>query len=98
MAALPSRGGPAAILTLWRLSQPLGRWTSVLENFASALVGSVAPETEAIAFDGKVCLDLTSATWDAREIDLRLRVRDGEDRRHRPKGCGRADGVGRLAA
>ena len=75
MAALPSvvRLTPASR----RLSQPL----KVDVGIGKLRLGAgwqVAPETEVIASTGKVCLDLTSATWDAREIDLRLRVRTGK--------------------
>ena len=46
----------------------------------------LASETEVTASTGKVWLDLTSATWDAREIDLCLRVATGKIEVIVPKG------------
>jgi hypothetical protein len=83
MAALPSlvRLTPASR----RLSQPL----KVDVGIGKLRLGTgwqMAPETEVVASTGKVYLDLTRATWDAREIDLRLRVATGKIEVIVPKG------------
>jgi hypothetical protein len=46
----------------------------------------LARETEVTTNTGKVRLDLSAATWDAREIDLRLRTNTGKIEVIIPKG------------
>jgi Domain of unknown function (DUF1707) len=83
MSALPSpvRLTPASR----RLSRPL----KVDVGIGKLRLGAgwqLAPETEIVASTGKVWLDLTAASWDAREIDLRLRVVTGKIQVTVPKG------------
>jgi hypothetical protein len=83
MSALPSpvRLTPASR----RLSRPL----KVDVGIGKLRLGTgwqLAPETEIVASTGKVWLDLTGASWDAREIDLRLRVATGRIQVTVPKG------------
>jgi Domain of unknown function (DUF1707) len=83
MAAVPSpvRLTPASR----RLSRPL----KVDVGIGKLRLGAgwqLAPETEIAASTGKVWLDLAAASWDAREIDLRLRVATGKIQVTVPKG------------
>ena len=83
MAALPSlvRLTPASR----RLSQPL-KLDAGIGKLRLGAGWQLAAETEVTASTGKVWLDLTSATWDARQIDLRLRVKTGKIEVIIPKG------------
>jgi hypothetical protein len=83
MAAMPSlvRLTPASR----RLSQPLKLDAGIAKlQFGSGW--QLARETEVTTNTGKVRLDLTAATWDAREIDLRLKTNTGTIEVIIPKG------------
>ena len=83
MAALPSlvRLTPASR----RLSQPL-KLDAGISKVQLGGGWQLARETEVTTNTGKVLLDLTAATWDAREIDLRLRTNTGKIEVVIPKG------------
>ncbi len=75
-----------------RLADPL-----VLRANGDLKLGSgwqlAADTTISVAF-GTAWLDLTAASWDADDINLRLRDPGGRDRAHHPRGRGCADGRG----
>ncbi len=83
MAALPSvvRLTPASR----RLTQPL-KLEAVTGKIHLGTGWQLARETEVTGKTGKVVLDLTGATWDAREIDLRLQTLTGKIEVIVPKG------------
>jgi hypothetical protein len=83
MAATPSlvRLTPASR----RLSQPLKLDAGIAKlQFGGGW--QLARETEVTTNTGKVRLDLTAATWDAREIDLHLKTNTGKIEVIIPKG------------
>jgi hypothetical protein len=83
MAALPS------LVRLTPASRRLAQPSKVDAGIGKLHLGAgwqLASETEVSASTGKVWLDLTSATWDAREIDLRVRVVTGKIEVIVPKG------------
>ena len=75
MAALPSlvRLTPASR----RLSQPL-RLDAGISRLEPGAGWQLAAETTVTSSTGRVRLDLTTASWDAREIDLVLRTSTGK--------------------
>jgi hypothetical protein len=83
MAALPS---PVHLTPASRrLNQPL-KLDAGIGKLRLGAGWQLASETEVSASTGKVWLDLTGATWDARQIDLRLRVATGKIEVIVPKG------------
>jgi hypothetical protein len=83
MAALPSlvRLTPASR----RLSQPF-KLDAVTGRIHLGTGWQLARETEVTGKTGKVLLDLTGATWDATDIDLRLQTLTGKIEVIVPKG------------